>query len=212
MCKAQANPLRVHAPALSQAELPSAFLTADAQLHSHVVVNIRILLDKLQTELGLTPAANIGLKLKKSGLPNAALWGAKDLADDKAVPLRVDTVHQAKGESLDAVLYMTLKYNAQELLTGVGTEVGRIGYVASTRVRYLLWAAAHRPACRPAPSARQKAAQRRPYRPPWAVPAGRPIQKTNVQRCTNENEVTFRSTSCFKPRSTWSATQLHRMP
>lgn len=124
-----------------KAGLPSAFLTADAQWHSQFVVNIRILLDKLQTEFGLTPAANIGLKLKKTGLPNAALASAKDLADDKAAPLRVDTVHQAKGESLDAVLYMTLKDHAQELLAGVGTEVGRIGYVASTRARDLLWVA-----------------------------------------------------------------------
>ncbi len=124
-----------------RAGLPSAFLTADAQWHSQLVVNIRILLDKLQTEFGLTPAANIGLKLKKTGLPNAALSSAKDLSDDKAAPLRVDTVHQAKGESLDAVLYMTLKDHAQELLAGVGTEVGRIGYVASTRARDLLWVA-----------------------------------------------------------------------
>lgn len=124
-----------------KAGLPPAFLTADEQWHSQLVVNVRILLNKLQTEFGLAPTANIGLKLKKTGLPNAALLNAKDLADDKAAPLRVDTVHQAKGESLDAVLYMTLKDHAQELLAGVGTEVGRIGYVASTRARDLLWVA-----------------------------------------------------------------------
>jgi hypothetical protein len=121
--------------------LPSASLTADTQWHPQFLVNIRILLVKLQTEFGLTTAANIGLKLKKTGLPNAPLSSAKDLADDKAPLLRVDTVHQAKGESLDAVLYMTLKDHAEELLAGVGTEVGRIGYVASTRARDLLWVA-----------------------------------------------------------------------
>jgi superfamily I DNA/RNA helicase len=105
------------------------------------MVNIKNLLDQLQTEFGLTPTANIGLKLKKTGLPNSALSNAKDLADDEAGSLRVDTVHQAKGESLDAVLYMTLKDHAEELLAGVGTEVGRIGYVASTRARDLLWVA-----------------------------------------------------------------------
>lgn len=121
--------------------LPSASLTADTQWHPQFVANIKILLDKLQTKFGLTPAANIGLKLKKTGLPNAALSSAKDLADNEAASLRVDTVHQAKGESLDAVLYMTLKDHAEELLAGVGTEVGRIGYVASTRARDLLWVA-----------------------------------------------------------------------
>ncbi|GAB3761821.1 hypothetical protein GCM10028796_12600 [Ramlibacter monticola] len=121
--------------------LPSATLTADTQWHPQFVVNIKNLLDKLQTEFGLTPSANIGLKLKKTGLPNAPLSGAKDLADDEEVPLRVDTVHQATGESLDCVLYMTLKDHAEEFLAGVGTEVGRIGYVASTRARNLLWVA-----------------------------------------------------------------------
>lgn len=125
----------------SKAGLPSASLTADAQWHPQFMVNIKILLGKLQTEFALTPAANIGLKLKKTGLPSDALSSAKDLADDEAASLRVDTVHQAKGESLDAVLYMTLKDHAEELLAGVGTEVGRIGYVASTRARDLLWVA-----------------------------------------------------------------------
>lgn len=123
------------------AGLPSASLTADTQWHSQLVVNIKSLLKKLQTEFALTPAANIGLKLKKTDLPNAALLSAKDLAYDDAASMRVDTVHQAKGESLDAVLYMTLKDHAEELLAGVGTEVGRIGYVASTRARDLLWVA-----------------------------------------------------------------------
>jgi len=121
--------------------LPSASLTADTQWHPQLVVNIKALLNKLQTEFGLKAAANIGLKLKKTGLKNTALLSAKDLADDEATSMRVDTVHQAKGESLDAVLYMTLKDHAEELLAGIGTEVGRIGYVASTRARDLLWVA-----------------------------------------------------------------------
>lgn len=124
-----------------KAGLPSASLTADAQWHPQLVANVKILLEKLQTEFGLTLAAKIGLKLKKTGLPNVALASAKDLVDDEATQLRVDTVHQAKGESLDAVLYMTLREHAEELLEGVGTEVGRIGYVASTRARDLLWVA-----------------------------------------------------------------------
>jgi hypothetical protein len=124
-----------------KAGLPSASLIADTEWHPQLLVNIKILLNKLQTEFGLTAAANIGLKLKKTGLPNVALSSAKDLAYDEAHSLRVDTVHQAKGESLDAVLYMTLKDHAEELLAGVSTEVGRIGYVASTRARDLLWVA-----------------------------------------------------------------------
>lgn len=53
--------------------------------------------------------------------------------------IRVDTVHQAKGESLDAVLYLATKEHVSALLAGVDSEVGRIGYVAATRARNLLW-------------------------------------------------------------------------
>lgn len=124
-----------------KAGLPSAYLTADTQWHSQLVVNVKTLLDKLQTRFGLAPAANLGLRLKKTDLPNGALVSAEDLADDKVTSMRVDTVHQAKGESLDAVLYMTLRDHAEKMLAGVGTEIGRIGYVASTRARDLLWVA-----------------------------------------------------------------------
>ena len=53
--------------------------------------------------------------------------------------IRVDTVHQVKGESLDAVLYLATKEHVVALLAGVNTEVGRIGYVAVTRARNILW-------------------------------------------------------------------------
>jgi len=65
---------------------------------------------------------------------------AADLTALDVTPrIRVDTVHQAKGESLDAVLYLANREHATELLAGVTTEVGRIGYVAVTRARNLLW-------------------------------------------------------------------------
>jgi hypothetical protein len=45
---------------------------------------------------------------------------------------RVDTVHKAKRESMDALLYMARKAHAQALLDGVSTEDDRIGCVAAT--------------------------------------------------------------------------------
>ncbi|MBL8279151.1 MAG: UvrD-helicase domain-containing protein [Pelomonas sp.] len=124
----------------ASAGLPSASLQADTQWHSTMVSRTKALLVRLQADFGLKTADNVGLKLKKTGLPAAPLMSAADLADE-AARIRVDTVHKAKGESLDAVLYMTLKDHAEELLAGVGTEVGRIGYVAATRARDLLWVA-----------------------------------------------------------------------
>lgn len=121
--------------------LPSSSLIADTQWHSLLLSRIKVLLASLKSKFGLTPIDNIGRKLSKKALPSAPLASAEDLADSDATTLRVDTVHKAKGESLDAVLYMTLKEHVQALVDGVSTEVGRIGYVAATRARDLLWVA-----------------------------------------------------------------------
>lgn len=53
--------------------------------------------------------------------------------------MRVDTVHQAKGESLDEVLCLANREHVNALLAGVDTEVGRIGYAAVTCARNVLW-------------------------------------------------------------------------
>jgi hypothetical protein len=121
--------------------LPSSSLVADTQWHSLLLARIKVLLASLESTSGLKPTDNIGRKLSKKALPNAPLASTEDLAYSDVTPLRVDTVHKAKGESLDAVLYVTLKEHAQALLDGVSTEVGRIGYVAATRARDLLWMA-----------------------------------------------------------------------
>ncbi|ANH75953.1 uvrD/REP helicase N-terminal domain protein [Ralstonia insidiosa] len=121
--------------------LPASSLVADTQWHSLLLSRIKVLLASLESKFGLKPTDNIGRKLSKKALPNAPLSSVEDLAYSDATRLRVDTVHKAKGESLDAVLYITLKEHALALLDGVSTEVGRIGYVAATRARDLLWVA-----------------------------------------------------------------------
>ncbi|MBR8165588.1 ATP-dependent helicase [Burkholderia vietnamiensis] len=121
--------------------LPSSSLVADTQWHSLLLGRIKVLLASLESKFGLKPTDNIGRKLSKKALPNVPLASAEDLAYNDATTLRIDTVHKVKGESLDAVLYVTLKEHAQALLDGVITEVGRIGYVAATRARDLLWVA-----------------------------------------------------------------------
>lgn len=63
-------------------------------------------------------------------------------ADAKQGPgIRVETIHQVKGESIGAVLYVAKKPNVQALLAGTDGEEGRIGYVAVTRARNLFWLA-----------------------------------------------------------------------
>jgi superfamily I DNA/RNA helicase len=121
--------------------LPSSSLVADSHWHPLLLTRIKVLLAQVETKFHLKSTDNIGRKLSKRALPNVPLASVEDLADTDATALRVDTVHKAKGESLDAVLYMTLKEHALALLEGIETEVGRIGYVAATRARDLLWVA-----------------------------------------------------------------------
>jgi len=121
--------------------LPPSSLIADTQWHPVLLTRIKVLLARLETNFGLKAVDNIGRKLSKRALLSVPLASTEDFADNEAGTLRIDTVHKAKGESLDAVLYITLKEHAQALLDGVDTEVGRIGYVAATRARDLLWVA-----------------------------------------------------------------------
>lgn len=121
--------------------LPSSTLVADTQWHPLLLVRVKELLEKLHTKFGFAATDNVGRKLARTNLPNAPLMTAEDLAAGQGVRIRVDTVHQVKGESLDAVLYVAAKDHVLALLAGVDSEVGRIGYVAVTRARNLLWLA-----------------------------------------------------------------------
>jgi len=95
------------------------------------------LLDTIKEKYGYSKVSNIGNKLSKKGLVDEPLMLDPELALGKKSTIRIDTVHQAKGESLDAVLYVASKSHIDELLNGVSTEVGRIGYVAVTRAKKL---------------------------------------------------------------------------
>ncbi|MEZ0472730.1 UvrD-helicase domain-containing protein [Luteimonas salinilitoris] len=120
--------------------LPAATLPGDTHWHPQLSARTRALLAAIEQDHGLASANNLGNKLARRGLTNAPLIAAADLTAGNDQPrIRVDTVHQAKGESLDAVLYLANREHVNALLAGVDTEVGRIGYVAVTRARNLLW-------------------------------------------------------------------------
>ncbi|WP_447649151.1 UvrD-helicase domain-containing protein [Pseudomonas abietaniphila] len=120
--------------------LPSSSLIAKTDWHSRLVKNLKILLATIEKQFGLKAIRTLGNKLAKTKLVELPLAG--EFADDKQRPgIRVETVHQVKGESIGAVLYVAKKPNIQALLTGTNTEEGRIGYVAVTRARNLFWLA-----------------------------------------------------------------------
>ncbi|MES3027666.1 MAG: ATP-dependent helicase [Pseudomonadota bacterium] len=118
--------------------LPSAALPADTEWHPQLCLRLRALLVALSSSAGLATGDNLGQRLAKKGLDSNPVF---TLTEGQAgdARLRIDTVHQVKGESLDGVLYIATKPQIEAMLAGVGTEEGRIGYVAVTRATDLLW-------------------------------------------------------------------------
>ncbi|MRW88399.1 AAA family ATPase [Duganella sp. FT80W] len=114
------------------AGLPHSHLNARTQWLPALQQNLRNLLGDLGA-LGFT-FADIGRRVT-----------ARDLEDSPLVEprhgVRVDTVHQVKGESIGAVLYVATEQHARGLIAGTATENGRIGYVALTRARDIFWLA-----------------------------------------------------------------------
>lgn len=112
--------------------LPSSTLIARDAWLPMLVMNVRVLIQELARH-GLT-FADIGRRLTARDLDSTALIAANPA-------WRVDTVHQVKGESIGAVLYIATERHAAALLGGTDSENGRIGYVALTRARNLFWMA-----------------------------------------------------------------------
>ena len=117
-------------------------LTPVTQLGNRWIPSIRKQLANLIEEIGLQCDAKLGHHIKTTGLSTA----------QKALPLfesvhefpkvRQDTIHQVKGESIDAVLVIgTAKFWNSVMAAvrnGDNTEDRRLAYVAMTRTRHLL--------------------------------------------------------------------------
>ena len=117
-------------------------LTPVSQLGDTWIPSIRKQLANLIEEIGLQCDAKLGHHIKTTGLSAA----------HKALPLfesvhefpevRQDTIHQVKGESIDAVLVIgsTRFWNSvmAAVRSGDNTEDRRLAYVAMTRARHLL--------------------------------------------------------------------------
>ena len=117
-------------------------LTPVSQLGHTWIPSIRKQLANLIEEIGLQCDAKLGHHIKTTGLSAA----------QKALPLfesvhefpkvRQDTIHQVKGESIDAVLVIgsTKFWNSvmAAVRRGDNTEDRRLAYVAMTRARHLL--------------------------------------------------------------------------
>lgn len=118
--------------------LPSSELPAKTEWHSKLLTNVKVLLTEIEKQYEFKIAGTLGTKLKKTLLPDLPLASA---TATQAHGLRVETVHQVKGESIGAVMYLAKKNHIEALLSGTGDEEGRIGYVAITRAKNLFWLA-----------------------------------------------------------------------
>ncbi|WP_238873891.1 UvrD-helicase domain-containing protein [Achromobacter xylosoxidans] len=117
--------------------IPSASLNAKRDWLPKLKANLTPLLAKVETKCSLPCVAKWGYRVTSKELIEEPLW-SQDLATS-TVPLPpVRTVHQAKGQSIDAVLYLLRSTDVPKLLAGPVHEDGRIGYVGLTRARDLL--------------------------------------------------------------------------
>jgi hypothetical protein len=99
-------------------------------------------LGPLLKDLGITNIPKLGQKIRKTGLDETQL--ALPLFQPQTLfpSIRQETIHQVKGESIDAVLVLgsTRFFNSvvKAIENNENTEERRLAYVAMTRARHAL--------------------------------------------------------------------------
>lgn len=106
------------------------------------IARLRENIGKLLVKLGIHDTPHLGQKIKKTGLDDDQI--ALPLFEAQALfpPIRQETIHQVKGQSIDAVLVLgsTKFWNSvvDSVTNGENSEDRRLAYVAMTRARHLL--------------------------------------------------------------------------
>jgi superfamily I DNA/RNA helicase len=117
--------------------LPSSSLPAKTQWLYKLKTNLTSFLTSFATLSGLQVKNRWTSSIRSNELPDTPLYQGYTQHTIYHSHIRIDTVHKAKGESLDSILYVVTKSHLDALFDGTKTEEGRIGYVALTRARYL---------------------------------------------------------------------------
>jgi hypothetical protein len=106
------------------------------------ILRIRTNLRKLLQVVGIDDVPNLGHKIKKTGLEDTQMALPLFAAQTLFPPIRQETIHQVKGESIDGVLVLGSNkfFSAvvDSVSKGVSSEERRLAYVAMTRARHLL--------------------------------------------------------------------------
>lgn len=106
------------------------------------IATVRDRLSGLIADLGGSPVTNLSSRIHRRGLASNQ-FTLPLFEEQKLFPsIRQDTIHQVKGESIDAVLVIgsTKFWNSvvNSVTTGVNSEDRRLAYVAMTRAKHLL--------------------------------------------------------------------------
>ncbi|MFM0300224.1 UvrD-helicase domain-containing protein [Paraburkholderia sediminicola] len=117
--------------------LPDSRLRARGRWQPELKKRLCTFLDEVELRTSFRRSATWTNNVTLADVGDSPLWEA-DFAADGTEGIRIDTVHQAKGEGIPAVLYLARTADLNKLLGGTGTEDGRIGYVAITRAENLL--------------------------------------------------------------------------
>jgi superfamily I DNA/RNA helicase len=121
----------------SQDGLPSVGESGTAWLDQ-----LKINLASLLQDLGIKNIPKLGQKIRKTGLAQQQL--ALPLFQPQTLfpPIRQETIHQVKGESIDAVLVLGSTKFFNSVVSAIeeseNTEERRLAYVAMTRARHAL--------------------------------------------------------------------------
>lgn len=121
----------------SAAGIPDAKLPAKSEWHPTLKTRVDAFLTKVEAKTKYIRSVSWSKNLTVAKLSDVPLWQA-DLGGKKSSGIRVDTVHQVKGEGIPVVLYLARTSDVTKLLEGAASEEGRIGYVAVTRAKDLL--------------------------------------------------------------------------
>ena len=91
--------------------LPGVSLNGKAQWHPLLLNRVKTLLAQINKDCGLTSVDKLGSKLTTRDLPDGPLLSTADLNGNNYRPrIRVDTVHQAKGErSYSQIWWMAVR-------------------------------------------------------------------------------------------------------
>lgn len=106
------------------------------------IASLKASLADLLKQIGIQDLPKLGQKIRRTGLDDVQMALPLFSAHPLFPPIRQETIHQVKGESIDGVLVLGAArfFNSvvEAIETDNNTEERRLAYVAMTRARHLL--------------------------------------------------------------------------